>query len=320
MIGVQKFFRAITSGWAIAFIAVALFVYACFTILAPWQLGKNQDLQARNSQLRQSIEAPPVPLGELTARAAPLDQSEWHLVTATGTYLPDAEVLLRQRAIDGQPVYQVFTAFRTEDGDHLLVNRGWVDVGDDNTVPDYPAAPTGTVEITARLQMPADQPAEPIVLHGRQMVRNIETPVIGPLVGLELVPHHLQLPGGQPGSLEPVPIPSIEQGSYLSYGLQWLSFGVLVPIGLGYFLWSELRERRRFRLGDSDSGADVEGLDGRVDSGGDTGERLVSMAAAADKDFLDRRAETVVRDRYGSRFEAERRRGLRQRNRLDYMR
>lgn len=66
MNGVQRFFRAITSGWLIAVIAVALFVYACFTLLAPWQLGKNEDLQARNSQLRESIEADPVPLAELT--------------------------------------------------------------------------------------------------------------------------------------------------------------------------------------------------------------------------------------------------------------
>ena len=320
--GVQRFFRAITSGWLIAVIAVALFVYACFTLLAPWQLGKNEDLQARNSQLRESIEADPVPLAELTTGNTPLEQSEWHLVTTTGRYLPEAEVLLRQRAVDGKAVYQVFAAFRTEKGTDLLINRGWVPVGENNSVPDYPAVPADPVTITARLRMATDAPAEPIVLHGRHMVRNVETSAIGPLVGLDLVPHHLQLPGTQPGSLEPVPTPSIEAGSYLSYGLQWLAFGVLAPVGFGYFLWSDIRERRRNRADGIDLENDAgEGPQGRTDDGDNTATdasgRPVATTASGPISH-ERLIEKTVRDRYGTRFDAERRRHLRQGNRLDY--
>jgi cytochrome oxidase assembly protein ShyY1 len=65
------------------------------------------------------------------------------------------------------------------------------------------------------------------------MVRSIETSTIGRVLDLDLAGYHLQLPGGQPGSLEPTPIPEVEAGSYLSYGLQWLAFGVLARIGLG---------------------------------------------------------------------------------------
>lgn len=311
----------ITPGWLIALIAVALFAYACFALLAPWQLGKNQDLQARNSQLRESMEADPVSLAGLTARDAALDESEWHMVTVSGRYLPADEVLLRQRSIGGELVYQVLTAFRTEGGDDVLVNRGWVRVGENNTVPDYPAAPAGPVAITARLRMATDAPAEPIVLHERDMVRNIETSAIGPLVGLELAPHHLQLPGGQPGSLEPVPTPEIEAGSYLSYGLQWSAFGVLVPVGLGYFLWSEIRERGRGRDDDNDAdGGPSEGVGG--ESGGDAvsdaSGHLVGGATATVEPSHDRLIAMTVRDRYGTRFEAERRRSLRRGNRLDF--
>lgn len=319
---VQRFFRVITSGWLIAFIAVALFAYVCFTLLAPWQLGKNADLQARNSQLRESIEADPVPLAELTTRDTALEQSEWHLVTATGRYLPEAEVLLRQRAVDGKPVYQVFAAFRTENGTDLLVNRGWIPVGENNSVPAYPAVPADAVTITARLRMATDAPAEPIVLHGRQMVRNVETSAIGPLVGLELAPHHLELPGDQPGSLEPVPTPTIEAGSYLSYGMQWLSFGVLAPIGLGYFLWSEIRERRRSRADDSDlENGTGDNPEGRGDDSGDAAADSSGRPGAATASghiSHEHLMEKTVRDRYGTRFDAERRRHLRQGNRLDF--
>jgi hypothetical protein len=33
----------------------------------------------------------------------------------------------------------------------------------------------------------------------------------------------------------------------LSYGIQWISFGILAPIGLGYFAYSEIRVRRQER-------------------------------------------------------------------------
>ena len=35
--------------------------------------------------------------------------------------------------------------------------------------------------------------------------------------------------------------------SHLSYGYQWIAFGIMAPLGLGYFVWSEIRERRRLR-------------------------------------------------------------------------
>jgi hypothetical protein len=29
--------------------------------------------------------------------------------------------------------------------------------------------------------------------------------------------------------------------------LQWLAFGIMAPLGLGYFAWAEIRERRKQR-------------------------------------------------------------------------
>lgn len=61
------------------------------------------------------------------------------------------DVLLRMQSVDGELVYQALRAFRTDSGDSLLVNRGWVRVGDDNAVPDFPSAPTGQLTIIARV-------------------------------------------------------------------------------------------------------------------------------------------------------------------------
>ena len=123
-------------GWLISLLFVGIFVYLCFTMLAPWQLNKYEDLEARNDQLVESSVAGPVPLDEVIRREGSLGDSEWHLVTARGSYLPMEDVLLRMQSVDGELVYQALRAFRTDSGDSLLVNRGWVRVGDDNAVPD----------------------------------------------------------------------------------------------------------------------------------------------------------------------------------------
>jgi len=42
-----------------------------------------------------------------------------------------------------------------------------------------------------------------------------------------------------------VGVPRLDAGPFLSYGIQWILFGILAPIGLGYFAYSEIRARRQ---------------------------------------------------------------------------
>ena len=42
-----------------------------------------------------------------------------------------------------------------------------------------------------------------------------------------------------------IALPHLDAGPFLSYGIQWIAFGILAPIGLGYFVISEIRARRR---------------------------------------------------------------------------
>lgn len=66
-------------------------------------------------------------------------------------------------------------------------------------------------------------------------------------MGLPLADAWFQLADGEPGVLTPIPLPQLDAGPYLSYGLQWLAFGIMAPLGLAYFVRAELRERRRDR-------------------------------------------------------------------------
>jgi hypothetical protein len=39
-------------------------------------------------------------------------------------------------------------------------------------------------------------------------------------------------------------LPHLDAGPFLSYGIQWITFGVVAPILLGYFVYAEIRARR----------------------------------------------------------------------------
>ena len=78
-----------------------------------------------------------------------------------------------------------------------------------------------------------------------QQVYAINTAQISAVTGVPLAGSYLQLVEDQPGGLGVIPLPHLDAGPFLSYGIQWIAFGILAPIGLGYFVISEIRQRRR---------------------------------------------------------------------------
>lgn len=236
--------------WLALFVVVLAFAYLCFTVLAPWQLGKNTTTSRENDQIARSLSAAPVPVTSVLPEpdsAAPDEQ--WQQVTATGRYLPDAQVLARLRVVDGDPAYEVLVPFAVDGGPTVLVNRGYVKPERGTDVPSIAPAPTETVTVTARLRDPEPVPPgkEPLREDGRIQVYAINTDQIAALTGVPLAGSYLQLVEGQSGGLGVIPLPHLDAGPFLSYGIQWIAFGIIAPIGLGYFIFAEIRQRRRDR-------------------------------------------------------------------------
>ena len=46
---------------------------------------------------------------------------------------------------------------------------------------------------------------------------------------------------GQPGVLSPLPLPQLDSGPFFSYALQWIAFGIMAPLAIGYLIYNELR-------------------------------------------------------------------------------
>ena len=167
-------------------------------------------------------------------------------MTATGRYQNDAQVLARLRVVDGHPAYEVLVPFRVDGGPTVLVDRGYVNPVKGDKVPDFAAAPSGVVTITARLRDTEGVVAgkEPFREDGVQQVYSISTAQVASITGVPLTGSYLQLVDGQPGGLGTIGLPHLDAGPFLSYGIQWIAFGIIAPIGVGYFVFAEVKQRR----------------------------------------------------------------------------
>ena len=235
-------------GWIALALVVVAFTYLCFTVLAPWQLGKNTRTSRENQQIEYSLNTPPVPLKTiLPQQDSSASNEQWRRVTATGHYLPDAQVLARLRVVDGDQAFEVLAPFVVDNGPTVLVDRGYVRPEPGSHVPEFPRPPQETVTLTARLRdsEPLLKDKEPFSRDGVQQVYSINTDQVSALTKVPLAGSYLQLVENQPGGLGLIGVPHLDAGPFLSYGIQWISFGILAPIGLGYFVYSEIRARRR---------------------------------------------------------------------------
>jgi cytochrome oxidase assembly protein ShyY1 len=229
-------------GWLALALVVVAFAYLCFTVLAPWQLGKNSRTSRENNQIAASLTADPVPVTSLLAQS---DSAQWRRVTASGHYT-GVSVLARLRVVDGQPAFEVLAPFVVDGGPTILVDRGYVPPPEGPRAPAIPPVSSGPVTITARLRNPeprSDKP--PITEDDVTQVYSINTQQVGELTGTRLAEPYLQLVESQPGGLGVLPLPHLDAGPFLSYGIQWIAFGILAPIGLGYFIYAEIKHRRQ---------------------------------------------------------------------------
>ena len=308
----------LTPGWVITAILVLAFTYAAFSFLAPWQLGKNKDKNAFNQRLEQSLQTDPAPITDVI----PGDgesvgvEKEWTRVSLQGQFLPDKEVLLRNRPVESAHSYQALTPFRLDGGQTVLVHRGWVAVEGDGAAPRLKPAPRGEVKVTGFIRMSEAVPdAKPTESQGYTQVTGMSTKQISEATGEDLAADYVQLDsesvdrlngmagggaegGGAGGSgaedggdagagegagsdgagasgdtgngddgdapdLQALPLPHLDGGTNLSYGIQWIAFGILAPVGLGWFVYAEMRERRRER----EESAEVARLNAQVSGG-----------------------------------------------------
>jgi len=231
--------------WGAYLALTVVFALAC-GLLSWWQWARRDEAVHEIQRVERNYDAEPVPistvLGSLDAWD---DDDEWTPVLLQGRYLVDEELLVRNRVRGGKPGFLQLVPFRLDDGTVVVVDRGWLPVGDAaDASPDHvPTPPDAEVTVVARLR-----PAEP-ELPGRTapagQIASIDVAtIVADLDADGYVAAYGVLAGEEP-SVDDMPYaavrPEEDEGPHLSYALQWIAFGVLAFVGL---FWAWRRELR----------------------------------------------------------------------------
>lgn len=244
----------LTRSWVILTL-VALALVPVMTKLGFWQLHRHEHRVAQNELIADSLAAKPVPVGRLTSPGGDVPRADmWRPVTASGSYDPAHEVVVRQRtAADEQSIgYYVLTPLILDSGQAVLVNRGWIPAGHDLTkYPEVPAAPGGKITVTGRLMpdettartgirdRPGLPPRQVMLMNSRRQAERLSRQTLGGYI--ELTGTSPRPSGEQP---ETVPAPDHSGiGPHLAYAVQWWLFAAGVPVGWAVLVRRERKDR-----------------------------------------------------------------------------
>ncbi len=282
---VKKWRFAFSSRWLGYLALTVAFAIACVG-LSMWQIARRNQAVYQIELVQQNFDRTPIPLSQALPTLGSYQPSqEWVPVAVTGRYLVNDQLLVRNRPFNGQAGFEVLTPLQQDDGTVFVVDRGWLPTSSTSSLPDHiPAPPGGTVHVVARLMA-----GEPTLPNRTSKPRSgqIATIQLHDIAALVAKPTYTSAYGlmasEDPGPTEArpaaMPKPQPDEGPHLSYAFQWLVFGILAFLGLGWAVRQEYRiinaedpeereraqERARRKAAKRPSDAEIE--DALVDQG-----------------------------------------------------
>lgn len=231
-------YRFLISGkWLGYLLLAAIFAAGC-VFLGRWQMDRRVETLTEIGRVTSNYSATPIAFAGVKDEFNQLDpEREWTQVELKGRYDPSGLRVVRNRPLHGQPGYEVVVPFRLVTGETVVVDRGWLPIG--NKQPGHPDSvpqpPAGDVTAIVRLkhselQLQRGAPEGQLAsIHLPAYAAELEYPILTGAYG--------QLASESPAVSDmpaPFPMPATEEGTHLSYSLQWFAFGVLMFVGFGY--------------------------------------------------------------------------------------
>ena len=197
-----------------------------------WQLRRLDQRREFNAAVEARYDAAPQPLDSVLTPGTDPEDVQWLPVTAVGTYRPEGTVHIVNRSQNGFAGDNIVVPLDLGDGRVLLVNRGFLPMGEDT-----PPPPTGTVEVTGRLRPSQERhfaqlsdPAEGTLTEAQRLdIPRLEQQIDGEVVDMYIDAFQSN-PADSP-ALEPVVKPELGEGPHLSYAVQWFIFTVCAAVG-----------------------------------------------------------------------------------------
>ena len=126
-----------------------------FLYLGYWQLQRAEEKRELQAEYDARATGPTI---KVEARVQRPEELQFYHVIARGYYESDYQVLVDNRVHQGQAGYEVITPLRLADSDvRLLVNRGWVPLGEDRSHLPAIDPPRGLQEIIGVATVPSEK-------------------------------------------------------------------------------------------------------------------------------------------------------------------
>jgi len=252
-----------SKGKRLALAIFAVLAFGVFAALGTWQVYRLQWKLALIERVEQRVHAAPVPApGPERWAQLSAESDEYRQVRLAGTYQYDKTTRV-QAVTDLGSGYWLMTPLQTTEGGTVLVNRGFIPLGQGAAAPDA-GQRIGTAEVTGLLRM--SQPGGAFLRKndpaaGRWYSRDVEA--IAAALGLgSVAPYFVDADAASAGrdarqAPQPAPVGGLTvvsfHNNHLVYALTWYALALMVA---GAFYWVARHERRR-------AGLDQEDADGR---------------------------------------------------------
>lgn len=197
-----------------------------FSSLAVWQVHRAQEKQALQDRIESRQNLPPL---ELRQYDASLIEDAYTPVIAKGYFDATHEILIDNEMHDGKPGYHVMTPLILEDNSAILVNRGWVAIGQSRDILPVIETPVEAIEVSGRLAPPKSKPALVLADDKNQgkVWLFLDMQKYENMTGLKLMPVIIQMDArAQNGFVRQWPDYDAKVGMHIGYAIHWFVFAV----------------------------------------------------------------------------------------------
>ena len=228
---------------------VCTFALACVG-LASWQIERRSEAVSKIERVADNYDLDQVPFRDISSLSGEsIVAFEWRSVELTGSYLVEDALLVRNRAIAGQPGFVQLIPYLLDSGEIVVVERGWIPA-DSNLNPSNAFLPSQSEKtLIARVRLGELFPNRE---SPTGQLTSINLPEIQKLLMLDLeTEYYLRMVWESPAensNPQPLSRPVLDEGNHLSYAVQWIIFAVM-----GFFaLFWAIRQEQEYRRMEKD--------------------------------------------------------------------
>lgn len=218
--------------------------------LASWQIERRSEAVSKIERVANNYDLEKVSFEEVSSLSGDAVVAyEWRKVELSGSYMSDDTLLVRNRAVAGQPGFVQLVPFLLETGETVVVERGWI-AADSDLNPSNTFLPSDSLKsLVGRVRLGETVPNRE---SPSRQITSINLPEIEEFFSLAIEKDfYVRMVTESPAESsypQPLSRPVLDEGNHLSYAVQWVIFAVM-----GFFaLFWAIRQEQEFRRMEKD--------------------------------------------------------------------